>query len=188
MSQHDYILDNQDGASFRADANNALQALASVNSGATEPVAPYAYMLWVDTANAVIKQRNAGNTAWTTMATIGKTLLANDSSQIAKAWVNFNGTGTVAIRAAYNVSSITDNGVGTYAVNFTTAMADTNYSVTITSRRTNSADINFSATLKPTATSGTNYPLSTGSCDVVCGTVTNATLIDSDIYCVAVYR
>lgn len=47
----------------------------------------------------------------------------------AKAWVNFNGTGTVAIRASYNVSSITDNGTGDYTVNFTTALADANYSV-----------------------------------------------------------
>lgn len=47
----------------------------------------------------------------------------------AAAWVNFNGTGTVAIRAAYNVSSITDNGVGDYTVNFTTALADANYAV-----------------------------------------------------------
>lgn len=45
----------------------------------------------------------------------------------AKAWVNFNGTGTVAIRAAFNVSSITDNGTGLYTVNFTTAMPDANY-------------------------------------------------------------
>lgn len=46
-----------------------------------------------------------------------------------RAWVNFNGTGTVAIRASGNVSSITDNGVGDYTVNFTTAMSDANYSV-----------------------------------------------------------
>jgi hypothetical protein len=46
----------------------------------------------------------------------------------ARAWVNFNGTGTVAIRASGNVSSITDNGTGDYTVNFTTAMADANYS------------------------------------------------------------
>jgi hypothetical protein len=45
-----------------------------------------------------------------------------------RAWVNFNGTGTVAIRASGNVSSITDNGTGDYTVNFTTAMPDTNYS------------------------------------------------------------
>lgn len=47
----------------------------------------------------------------------------------ARAWVNFNGTGTVAIRASGNVSSITDNGVGDYTVNFTTAMPDANYSI-----------------------------------------------------------
>jgi len=51
----------------------------------------------------------------------------------ARAWVNFNGTGTVAIRASGNVSSITDNGTGNYTVNFTTAMSDANYAVNITS-------------------------------------------------------
>lgn len=45
-----------------------------------------------------------------------------------RAWVNFNGTGTVAIRASGNVSSITDNGTGDYTVNFATAMPDANYS------------------------------------------------------------
>lgn len=44
-----------------------------------------------------------------------------------RAWVNFNGTGTVAIRASGNVSSITDNGTGDYTVNFTTAMPDINF-------------------------------------------------------------
>jgi hypothetical protein len=44
-----------------------------------------------------------------------------------RAWVNFNGTGTVAIRASGNVTSITDNGTGAYTVNFTTAMPDANY-------------------------------------------------------------
>ena len=51
-----------------------------------------------------------------------------------RAWVNFNGTGTVAIRASGNVSSITDNGVGDYTINFTTAMPDENYSPSITTR------------------------------------------------------
>jgi hypothetical protein len=46
-----------------------------------------------------------------------------------RAWVNFNGTGTVAIRASGNVSSITDNGTGDYTVNFTTAMPDANYAI-----------------------------------------------------------
>jgi hypothetical protein len=45
-----------------------------------------------------------------------------------RAWVNFNGTGTIAIRASGNVSSLTDNGTGDYTINFTTALADANYS------------------------------------------------------------
>jgi hypothetical protein len=49
-----------------------------------------------------------------------------------RAWVNFNGTGTVAIRASGNVTSITDNGTGDYTVNFTTAMSDANYSTVCT--------------------------------------------------------
>jgi len=51
----------------------------------------------------------------------------------AKAWVNFNGTGTVAIRDSFNVSSITDNGTGDYTINFTSALANANYVVTGTS-------------------------------------------------------
>jgi hypothetical protein len=54
---------------------------------------------------------------------------------VCRAWVNFNGTGTVAIRASGNVSSITDNGVGNYTVNFTTAMSDTLYTFSISSRK-----------------------------------------------------
>ena len=51
----------------------------------------------------------------------------NSENYKCRAWVNFNGSGTVAIRASGNVSSITDNGVGDYTVNFTTAMPDVNY-------------------------------------------------------------
>jgi hypothetical protein len=51
------------------------------------------------------------------------------AGQLCRAWVNFNGTGTIAIRAAYNVSSITDNGTGDYTVNFTSALPDANYCV-----------------------------------------------------------
>lgn len=47
----------------------------------------------------------------------------------ARAWVNFNGTGTVAIRASGNVTSITDNGTGDYTINFTTSLPDANYSM-----------------------------------------------------------
>ena len=47
----------------------------------------------------------------------------------AKAWANFNGTGTVAIRQSGNVSSITDNGTGIYGLNFSTALQDADYAV-----------------------------------------------------------
>ena len=50
-------------------------------------------------------------------------------SGAAKAWVSFNGTGTLAVRDSFNVSSVTDNGTGDYTVNFTTAMSNNNYSV-----------------------------------------------------------
>ena len=52
-----------------------------------------------------------------------------NGAQLAKAWVNFNGTGTVAIRDSYNVSSITDNSTGNYTVNFSTAFSNANYCV-----------------------------------------------------------
>ena len=48
----------------------------------------------------------------------------------AKAWLNFNGVGTVAIRDSFNVSSVTENSTGNYSVNFTTAFPDANYAVT----------------------------------------------------------
>jgi hypothetical protein len=100
------------------------------------------------------------------------------SGTTCKAWVNFNGTGTVAIRASYNVSSITDNGTGDYTVNFTTALVDANYVVqACTTQVSASGDNRFNtgikgayntgATLKTTTQvrvfSGFNY--STGSTD-----------------------
>jgi hypothetical protein len=59
-------------------------------------------------------------------------LQSNGVTTNALAWVNFNGTGTVAIRSSYNVSSITDNGTGNYTVNFSTALSDANYSFSLT--------------------------------------------------------
>jgi hypothetical protein len=58
---------------------------------------------------------------------------SSSNSNTCRAWVNFNGTGTVAIRADFNVSSITDNNTGDYTVNFTTAMPDANYSFNVQS-------------------------------------------------------
>jgi hypothetical protein len=283
VSQASLSISNQSGAGFRADVNTNLQALGTLQSGATAPATTYAYMLWADTTAGQLKQRNAANNAWVVIGTLGSTNLglatlasptftgtvtipagasisgylttssasstyaplasptftgtvtipagasisgyattsslssyaalsgstftgnvtvqtgsqpqfilnstasgswksnirfqnsgtakyeigvdtnaagANNfyfydsvaavnraaitstgvfqfdsgygSSAAAygcRAWVNFNGTGTVAIRASGNVSSITDNGVGDYTVNFTTALVDADYAV-----------------------------------------------------------
>jgi len=71
-----------------------------------------------------------------------------------RAWVNFNGTGTVAIRGSGNVSSITDNGTGDYTVNFTTAIIDANYNVNgaLGGSTIQAIDIGNLSTVAPTTT------------------------------------
>jgi len=97
-----------------------------------------------------------------------------------RAWVNFNGTGTVAIRASGNVSSITDNGVGDYTVNFTTAMSDANYSAVVTSGGWGSA-YSYSGTYV-----GSGATPTTSSIRIV--TRTGATFDDQPAVCVSVFR
>jgi hypothetical protein len=101
---------------------------------------------------------------------------------MARAWVNFNGTGTVAIRASGNVTSITDNGTGDYTVNFTTVMSDANYS------------ISGSATL---LSSGANAPRIMAPYDVNTQTTSSSrvrtgddtgTVSDMALVCVAIFR
>jgi hypothetical protein len=65
-----------------------------------------------------------------------------------RAWVNFDGTGTVAIRASFNVSSITDNGTGLYTVNFTNAMPDANYAATVSMGGGASATTTYASSLE----------------------------------------
>ena len=56
-----------------------------------------------------------------------------EKGQLAKAWINYNGTGTVSIRDSFNVSSLTDNGEGLYTITFTNAMSNNDYCVQCTS-------------------------------------------------------
>ena len=104
-----------------------------------------------------------------------------------RAWVNFNGIGTVAIRASGNVSSITDNNVGSYTVNFTTTLADANYSVSGIPRNTQTyAAIQVLAIGISQATAPTTSALAivvTGQND---GAVRSA--VDSDYVCLAIFR
>jgi hypothetical protein len=78
----------------------------------------------------------------------------------ARAWVNFNGTGTVAIRQSYNVSSVTDNGTGDYTVNFTNALPNTSYSFTGTHNGTTQ---NCNPTVTALATGSVTFYTSGGA-------------------------
>ena len=94
-----------------------------------------------------------------------------------RAWVNFNGTGTVAIRASGNVSSITDNGTGDYTVNFTTAMPDANYSVGHAFQIPSWADYTMNLN-----------NMNTGSLQVVFGRNTTPNAVDIPVVAVSIFR
>jgi hypothetical protein len=81
-----------------------------------------------------------------------------------RAWVNFNGSGTVAIRSSGNVSSITDNAIGSYTVNLTTAMPDVNFGVFISSDTNTSGGINadFSGIISTSAVYAYTYSIAGG--------------------------
>jgi hypothetical protein len=95
-----------------------------------------------------------------------------------RAWVNFNGTGTVAIRASGNVSSITDNGTGDYTVNFATAMPDANYCVLATAGELTSGF----------ARVATVFQTSASSVRVSSRIVDNGNAIDVDGFYFAIFR
>ena len=75
MAQHDYDIGNQAGSAFRSDLNNALAAIVSINSGSSDPATMFAYQLYADTTNNLLKQRNSGNSGWITIGTLGTTNL-----------------------------------------------------------------------------------------------------------------
>jgi hypothetical protein len=87
--------------------------------------------------------------------------------------VNFNGTGTVAIRASGNVSSITDNGVGDYTVNFSTAMPDASFAANLTCKLAVTIPLIISQ--------------ATSQVRVSCRG-TGAQFFDDDVFCVSVFR
>jgi hypothetical protein len=106
-----------------------------------------------------------------------------------RAWVNFNGTGTVAIRESGNVSSITDNGTGDYTVNFTTAMPDANYGATASARgegnvsRGAGALINIPKNAVAPTTSAIRLTVGAGATSI-----SDGSLVDVDFVNVAIFR
>jgi hypothetical protein len=128
-----------------------------------------AYKVTADTTGALVLQTGATPTTAVTIGTdqsvtLASALTIGSATQsvpsgtaplyASRAWVNFNGTGTVAIRGSGNVSSITDNGTGDYTVNFSTAISDVNYAVNITTsiQGTSSTNGGFIPTLSRNTT------------------------------------
>jgi hypothetical protein len=107
----------------------------------------------------------------------------NGMTGIAKAWVNFDGTGTPSIRGSFNVSSITDNGTGDYTVNFTTAMPNANSSVNVTCQRTDTTG--FEATYSGIRTN-TSSNITALSVRVYTALSTTAPF-DAGVVCVSVF-
>jgi hypothetical protein len=121
-----------------------------------------------------------------TTATSLTTASGSAPSYSARAWVNFNGAGTVAIRASGNVTSITDNGTGDYTANFTTAMADANYAVSIASSPNYGVNIGNFNQAASTGTTSEIAPTTSAFRFGVLGQNTNA--FDSKYISVAVFR
>jgi hypothetical protein len=98
---------------------------------------------------------------------------------LCRAWVNFDGTGTVAIRAQFNVSSITDNGTGNYTVNFSSALVDGNYSAVVAGGNNNATAV---------AEGSSTHTQTSASCGINMTNVSAVALVDRALICVAVFR
>lgn len=103
MSQHDYIIANQTRTSFRSDLNDALAAIATNNSAATEPTTTYSYQFWADTTTGLLKQRNAANTAWITLFTLASGVADKATANTFLAAQNFAKGANVASAATTNI-------------------------------------------------------------------------------------
>lgn len=103
--------------------------------------------LQADSTSTLVIKNGVANTPPTIQDSSGTQI-----GTFCRAWVNFNGTGTVAIRASFNVTSITDNGTGDYTVNFTNALPDANYSAAVTGSSTSSLTTVWNGNQTPTTT------------------------------------
>ena len=83
MATHDYVVANGSGSSVRQDLNNALAAIVSNNSSATQPATTYAYMWWADTTAGQLKQRNSANSDWIVVRELDGTMLMEDGTAAA---------------------------------------------------------------------------------------------------------
>jgi len=111
VSQASLSIPNESGAAFRADVNTNLQALGTLQSGATAPTTTYAYMLWADTTNAQLKQRDSSNASWIVLGALGSTNLGHATL----ASPTFTGTVTIPAGASISGYLTTSSASSTYA-------------------------------------------------------------------------
>lgn len=184
MSQADLVVANQGFPAFRADLNAQLQALGSLQSGATAPTTTYANMFWYDTTANILKIRNEDNDAWISLLTldqtgdtlqsvaglvIGTNVQAYDaelqaiSALSANGLITRTGAGTAASRTitgTTNVITVTNgdgaSGNPTLTVGSLVARTDTNQSFTVAQRGAISA-LTDGATITPNFNSGNNF-------------------------------
>jgi hypothetical protein len=124
------------GTAISTDTSGTLNIVTGSGSGANAITIDASQVVTIPGNLTVSGTLNAGAITNTTGSFSGNLSFNSGYGSAAvaygcRAWVNFNGTGTVAIRASGNVTSITDNAVGDYTVNFTTALPDTNYSASL---------------------------------------------------------
>lgn len=114
MATHDYSIANQSGAAFRGDLNNALSAIASNNSGSTDPATTFAHQWYYDTGDTTLKIRNAANSAYINVSAVGGAETANFGLALA-ASPTFTGTATFGGNILMSGTGTIDIPVGTTA-------------------------------------------------------------------------
>ena len=139
-----------------------------------------------DDTSTVFGQVSGQRLAQAAAVNVPDVLNASGSAPVyaCRAWVNFKGTGTVAIRASGNVSSITDNGAGDYTVNFATAMEDENYSTVSTVA---GSDPNRNSVIHSSASLGIGTK-STTTVRIVTGIASSGTKADAEDVNVCIFR
>ena len=88
----DYNLANQVGSSFRAELNNVLGDVQSLNSGSSDPTTTVAYKIWVDTSTNLLKIRNSSNNGWLVLGSLTDAAHTNNFGLATKADPDFTGT------------------------------------------------------------------------------------------------
>ena len=133
---------------------NGSATAYAVICGGTTSTSNLQSIAGVGTSGQVLKSNGAGS-----LPTFQNETGGNGS---VGAWVNFNGTGTVAIRDSSNISSITDNGVGLYTLNFTSGLPNANYSASGTTGYTPALEGSIVLYYQNTAMTTTAFPIGVG--------------------------